>query len=97
MDQQKRKELDDLKNELSEEHMDNAFLIVGGEVNGLRDKTGHDDMLVLSLTYAESGEAFAKSDLKKIKHFMPKYNAVSLAELMLEDCGGKKWVAPTGN
>ena len=27
MDQQKRKELDDLKNELSEEHMDNAFLL----------------------------------------------------------------------
>jgi hypothetical protein len=54
MDQQKRKELDDLKNELSGEHMDNAFLIVGVEVNGLRDKTGHDDMLVLRLTYAES-------------------------------------------
>ena len=77
--------------------MDNAFLIVNVEVNGLRDKTGHDDSLALRLTYAESGEAFAKGDLKKIKYFMPKYNAVSLVELMLEACGGEQWVAPTGN
>jgi hypothetical protein len=62
----------------------------------LKDHTGCDDLLTLRITYAESGEAFQEGDLKKVKYFMPKYDATALGHLILEACGegGKIWVAP---
>ena len=63
--------------------MDDAFLIVSAEVNGLSDSTGHDDLPSFRLVYAESGEAFQKGDLKAVKYFMPKFNAAQLAFLIL--------------
>lgn len=95
----RRKEAENFKREISEDHFENAFLIVRTEVNGLPNNDGQDDLLVLKVTYAESGDAYNNGDLKTIKYFTPKYHAIPLAQLILEACahGGKTWVAPPGH
>jgi hypothetical protein len=80
-----------------DETANDAYMLFAAEAREYDDGTNTRDVMLLTLQYAESPEAFAQKDFNVAKFFFPKYKAAPIVKSILEiaQSSGKTWADPS--